>query len=130
MGAEGKGTEAILLVDDEGSMRVTCGRLLGSMGYRVTTAADSREALEMLRRDPAAFDLVLTDQSMPHLTGLELTRQLRLLRPGLPVILTSGYSDSLQTEDPKALGISAILWKPYTVDELERAVREALVASR
>jgi CheY-like chemotaxis protein len=122
----GKGARAILLVDDEGAMRVTCGRLLASMGYRVTTAADSREALETLRRDPHAFDLVLTDQSMPHLSGVELACELHKLRPEIPVVLTSGYSESLHGKSPEAVGVRSILWKPYTVEELSRAVTEAL----
>ena len=130
MAAQTKVARSVLLVDDEESMRVTCGRLLGSMGYRVTTSAGSREALELLRRDPSAFDLVLTDQSMPHLTGLELAREMRRLRPGLPVVLTSGFCDTLQTESPETLGVSSILWKPYTLEELDRAVLDALPAQK
>jgi two-component system, cell cycle sensor histidine kinase and response regulator CckA len=126
MGDGGKGARAILLVDDEESMRVTCGRLLSSMGYQVTCAADSREALQTLQRDPSAFDLVLTDQSMPHLSGVELARELHRLRPEIPVVLTSGYSESLQGKTPEALGVHSILWKPYTLDELSRTVGEAL----
>jgi CheY-like chemotaxis protein len=121
-----RSARAILLVDDEDSMRVTCGRLLSSMGYHVTCAADSREALETLRRDPSAFDLVLTDQSMPHLSGVELARELHRLRPEIPVVLTSGFSESLQGKSPEALGVRSILWKPYTLEELSRTVGDAL----
>jgi CheY-like chemotaxis protein len=109
------GAEHILLVDDE-TMLVDMERLfLERIGYRVTTRTDSREALELFRSAPARFDLVITDQTMPHLTGIELVRELLKIRPDLPVILCSGFSGELAETRLEELGVRRFLMKPFII---------------
>jgi CheY-like chemotaxis protein len=117
--------ERILLVDDEEKVRVTCARLLASLGYRLTAVASAEAALAELEADPGRFDLVLTDETMPALSGLQLAARLHALRSDLPVVLMTGYSEALQGRGARAAGVD-VLWKPYTFDELAQAVRLAL----
>jgi PAS domain S-box-containing protein len=111
---------SVLLVDDEPAVRRTLGRLLEAMGHRVTAVADPREALALLRDGALPVDVVLTDQTMPVLSGDALAREIRALRPTLPVILCSGYSDRYQAGDAERDGLLGFLGKPID--------REALVA--
>jgi CheY-like chemotaxis protein len=120
-----RGAERILLVDDEESLRDVGKRLLTAMGYDVRVAADAQEALDILRAEPTAFDLVATDQTMPKGTGLGLAAKLRDLYPSLKILLMSGFSDAIQGRTATQLGVDALLTKPFTVQELGKAVREA-----
>jgi CheY-like chemotaxis protein len=120
------GSERILLVDDEAAL-VDVGRLsLERLGYRVTALGDSREALERFRAAPGDFDLVITDMTMPHLTGDRLASELLALRPALPVILCTGFSAGITPEKALALGIREFIQKPLVIGELAAAVRRAL----
>ena len=126
----GRGTERILLVDDEPLVRTAHRRILQSLGYQVTEAPDALHALELLRRDPGGFDLVFTDQSMPLLSGTDLARQLLAEQPAARVILCTGYSDAIDEAGARALGIRALLDKPVDRAALAAALRQALADDR
>lgn len=120
--------EHVLLVDDE-AMLVDVGRqLLTSLGYRVTGITSSQEALETFRARPDEFDLLISDMTMPEMTGERLAGRLRLLRPGLPVILLTGFSEKLQGRSKEELGIDGLLFKPVDKNELAAVIRDVLDA--
>ena len=124
------GTERILYVDDEQAIADLAAQTLGDLGYAVTACTAPLEALELLRRPGPPFDLLVTDQAMPGLTGLELARQARGLHPGLAVILCTGFS---RATTPKTLhdhGVARMLLKPFALPELALAIRAALAAPR
>ncbi|HEY3451147.1 MAG TPA: DUF3365 domain-containing protein [Myxococcales bacterium] len=121
-----RGTERILFVDDEESMRALTTRMLRSLGYAVTLVETPQEALEKVRETPAGFDLLLTDQTMPKMTGLSLAASARALRPALKVVLMTGYSEAVQGKTPAELGIDKVLLKPFSLDEMAKALRETL----
>lgn len=121
-----EGTERILFVDDETSITLFVQELLESLGYRVTTRNESLEALRIFAEDPEAFDLVITDLTMPGLAGPELVARLRQIRPQLPVILMTGFPGFADGRSLEALGNPLLLQKPCTAQELSDAVRRAL----
>jgi len=121
-----RGTESILVVDDEPSIARVIGKTLDFCGYHTEIFTSPIEALEALRADAGRYDLVITDLSMPQMSGDALALEMHKLRPGLPVLLCTGFSESLTQDDLTALGISDMLFKPITRRELERAVRKAL----
>jgi PAS domain S-box-containing protein len=120
------GGERVLFVDDEQALVAMNQDMLAGLGYQVTAVVDSREALELVRESPKRFDLLITDYTMPHLTGTELMRRLRELRPDLPAIMVSGHTQDLQPADLEALGIRRMLPKPYSLAGLAEAVRAVL----
>jgi CheY-like chemotaxis protein len=120
------GSERILFVDDEEALVITTRRMLERLGYDVTASVSSRDALERFQSDPAAFDLVITDQTMPHMTGDQLAASLLELRPDIPVILCTGFSETMTEERALGLGIRSYLMKPLVMGTLASAVREAL----
>lgn len=119
----------VLLADDEVSVREFMRELLESRGFRVTAVADGRRALAAVRDGDAPYDLVITDQTMPHLTGMQLAGELRSSHPGLPVVLYTGYSDSITEQATLDAGIGAFLRKPVDVPALFEAI-ERLVEAR
>jgi len=121
-----KGTERVLFVDDEDIQVRAMSRLLEHLGYRVTGMTDSRAALDLLRRDPAAFDLAIMDQTMPNLTGVELAGEALSLRPDLPIILCTGYSETINEEQALALGIKSFMLKPFSAREIAMMIRRVL----
>jgi len=102
----------ILVVDDEMSVARLHGQLLESYGFRVSVETDGLSALDLFEKNPSKFDMVVTDQTMPKMTGSELATKLLKINPELPVILCTGYSENLSEEDALALGIKAYLMKP------------------
>ncbi|MCB1048578.1 MAG: response regulator [Calditrichaeota bacterium] len=120
------GPERILVVDDEPMVAELVRKTLEKMGYRVRTFTDSTRALAHFKDNPMAFDLVLTDQTMPNLTGYELARALLALRPELPIVLCTGFSSSIPEAKALELGIRAYLLKPTSRVELAHVVRRAL----
>ncbi len=120
------GTEHILVVDDEEILAGMAKTMLERLGYRVTTRTGSREALEIFRADPGRFDLVLTDHSMPRMTGTELSRELLEIRPDIAIVLCTGFSDLVTPEEAEAMGIGAFVAKPFSRSELARAIRKLL----
>ena len=120
------GTERILFVDDEEAIVRSVRPLLERLGYRVTTAINSPEALEVFRSQPEAFDLVITDQIMPRMTGIDLAEEIMRIRPGMPVILCTGFSEQISKKDIKARGIRAFIMKPLTTKGMAEIIRHAL----
>ena len=120
------GGERILFVDDEEALVRLTRTMLERLGYRVTVCHDSREALAVFARDPQAFDLVITDQTMPGMTGLDLARQLLALRLDLPIILCSGYSGAVNEEVAKSAGIKGFAAKPLVKKEIGDLIRQVL----
>jgi CheY-like chemotaxis protein len=119
-------SERILLVDDE-KMLVDMGRqVLNRLGYVVVTRTSPVEALELFRAKPGDFDLVITDQTMPGMSGDALARELMRLRPGLPVIICTGYSQTMDEQTAARMGISGFVLKPLSLREIAAAVRKAL----
>ncbi len=120
------GTENILFVDDEKSIRTLGHDCLERFGYIVTAVSDGQQALEIFAADPDHFNLVVTDQTMPNMTGEELTKALLKLRPDIPIIICTGHSTTITPESCQALRISAFLQKPLAPTQLMRAVRGVL----
>jgi CheY-like chemotaxis protein len=122
-----QGTERILLVDDEVILVDMVGQMLRRLGYRLTGFSESREALEAVQNQPEAFDLVITDLDMPDLDGLELAREIKALRPDLPIILCTGYPQSVP-EDLRGMA-DAFIAKPISRINLALLIREVLAGS-
>jgi len=120
------GRGKILLVDDDTDLVNVGEQMLGDLGYTVTGVNDSLDAIDIFRRNPQDFDLVITDQTMPHLTGDRLAKTVHSIRPDLPIILYSGFSSSLKHIEKGEHGIREILMKPFAMAELSRAVDRAL----
>jgi len=120
------GTENILFVDDEKSIRNLGLDCLERFGYTVTAVSNGQKAMEIFAANPDHFNLVVTDQTMPSMTGEELANALLKLRPEVPIILCTGHSPTTTPESSKALGISAFLQKPLAPTQLMRVVREVL----
>ncbi len=121
-----RGRERILLVDDEAAIVHSEARLLERLGYQVEAATSSVGALEVFRAAPEAFDLVITDQAMPELSGMALAQEMLKLRGDTPIILCSGFSEVVGAEDAMAAGIHEFMTKPIHPDDLARAVRRVL----
>jgi PAS domain S-box-containing protein len=124
------GHERILVVDDEDTLIEMEKRVLEKLGYTVTPKADSREALLAFKKESDKFDLVITDQTMPHMTGIDLANELISLRPDIPIVLCTGFSEKVNADSAKAMGIRAFLMKPFTIEEIAKTVRIALSVKR
>ena len=124
------GSEHILLVDDEEALVNIGKKILESLGYQVTTRTSSLEALELFKARKKAFDLVITDTTMPNMAGDKLAQEMIRLKPGIPVILCSGYSSRIDQQQAFALGIRAFVTKPILRSEIARAVRNVLDQSK
>lgn len=112
-------------LDDEAALgRMGC-RLLGTLGYRATVETEPARLLALIGEDPTRFDLVITDFSMPAMSGLELARAVSATRPDLPILLLSGYLDFDEAELAEA-GVRRVLRKPMTMQELAAAIHEML----
>jgi PAS domain S-box-containing protein len=120
------GDERILFVEDENSLRGMMDRMLTSLGYEVTPMGGSLEALEAYREYPDSFDLVITDHTMPHMTGYYMARSMLAINPAARIILCTGYSDAITIEKVESAGIKALLYKPVEKLKIARAIREAL----
>jgi CheY-like chemotaxis protein len=120
------GNERILFVDDEKALVEMSRQMLERLGYKVTTRTSSVEALELFRKRPARFDLVITDMTMPNMTGEKLAQAMIDIRPDIPVILCTGYSPQITEESAKILGIKQFIMKPMVLEEIARSVREVL----
>lgn len=120
------GKETILFVDDEETIVRLGKELLTQLGYTVEVHTSSIEALSVFRQDPHRFDLVITDQTMPGLTGEALSRELLRIRPDLPIILCTGFSHVISAERAKALGIQGYLMKPLAIRDLVPIIRHVL----
>ncbi len=121
-----KGREKILFVDDEPAIEELGKRLIGSLGYAVSTCGDAAEALELFRKASSEFDLVITDMTMPRMTGDRLAAELMRLRPGLPVIVCTGFSEQINREKAQEQGIRAFIMKPFLKREIATVIRDVL----
>jgi CheY-like chemotaxis protein len=120
------GSERILFVDDEEALVEMGEDVLTELGYDVTVRMSSREALALFRLDPSRLDLVITDQTMPEMTGVEFAKEILAIRSDMPVILCTGFSYLVDADVAKAAGIRAFAMKPLTKREIARTIREVL----
>ena len=120
------GSEHILLIDDEPPIARMGTQLLESLGYSVTARTSSFEALELFREKSDSFDIVITDMTMPQMTGAELASQLIELQPDIPVILCSGYSDQITADEASQIGVKEFVYKPFTKAELSEKIQLVL----
>jgi len=120
------GKEAVLIVDDEKEITITLSQILSKHGYKVQAFTDSMEAMRFFKEKPGAIDLVITDMTMPGITGSQLAREMLSIRPELPVILCTGYSDLISIESAREAGILAYLQKPVMMSTLLQTIRQQL----
>jgi signal transduction histidine kinase/CheY-like chemotaxis protein len=121
-----RGSEKILYVDDEEMLQKMAVETLKSLGYQVTGTTDAQAAMELLKNNAADFDLVITDQIMPGMTGTELIQELKKIRPDLPTILCTGYSSEIRQDDAERIGVAAFCYKPLEMKVLAKTVRDCL----
>jgi DNA-binding NtrC family response regulator len=115
-----------LLVDDEKMIAELEGQMFARLGYQVTTRLSSVDALEAFRANPRGYDLVITDMTMPNMTGEQLAKELIAIQPDIPIIICTGFSERLGRGKAKETGIKEILMKPITLLEMSRTVRRVL----
>ena len=120
------GTERILLVDDEEAAVQVERLMLEKLGYKVAACFGSGEAFDRFKADPHAFDLVITDMPMPKMTGNELAKELNALRPDIPIIICTGFSERINNLNAKLTGVNGILKKPISKSEMAHMVRKVL----
>ena len=123
---KGKGKGRILFVDDEEALTLLTGQLLSRLGYEVVTRTNGVEALEAFRANPDRFDLVLTDQTMPQMTGFELAQEMLRIRPDIPIILCTGFSEAVTPEKAKSVGIREYLMKPLVMRQMTETITRIL----
>jgi len=121
------GRECLLLVDDEEALLRMAKQMLEHLGYEVITSRDSLEALNLFRNRPDRFDLVITDMTMPKMTGDRLALEILQIRPSIPIILCSGFTERISRTEAQALGIREFLQKPLNLQTLAKTVREMLL---
>ncbi len=121
-----KGSERILFVDDEESLVFSARRMLGKLGYDVIAKRNPIKALEIFKEQPETFDLVITDMTMPKMTGDRLAKEIMKIRPNIPLILSTGFSELISEEQAKEMGISTFVMKPYLVREMAKTIRRVL----
>ena len=100
--------------------------MLKRLGYDVVGSTDARKALELFRTRPEDFDLVITDQTMPSMAGDQFMARLKKIRPDIPVILYTGFSETISEEQAKSRGVAAFLMKPVSVKEIQDTIRRVL----
>lgn len=122
------GNEHILLVDDEKQICELMCKMLESLGYHVTPHISGIEALADLKNRPHEFDMLLTDMTMPKMTGLQLIMQIKMIRLDIPVIIFTGFSESIDRKKAHALGVHEFVMKPVVRSDIAGAIRRALAA--
>ncbi len=120
------GCERILFVDDEEALVEMGEDILTELGYEVTSRTSSKEALALVKLDPSRFDLVITDQTMPEMTGVELARKILIIRADMPIIMCTGFSYTVNAETAREKGVKAFAMKPLTKRELAKTIRKVL----
>lgn len=124
------GNEHILFVDDEEDLVDMVQQMLERLGYSVVAMTNSLKALEGFKAQPDQFDLVITDQAMPHMAGVDLAKELMRIRPEIPIILCTGFSEVISAEEAKALGIREFLMKPFATRVLAETTRRVLDSTK
>jgi len=125
-----RGHERVLFVDDEQMLVEFAGQMLTTLGYQTTIKTSSLEALEAFKVDPDSFDLVITDMTMPQMTGADLAKEILSIRPEVPIILCTGYSDQIDEAKAGRIGIRRLIIKPLSVSDTSLAIREVLDGRR
>lgn len=120
------GNERILLVDDEEIVADMSRSMLEHLGYKVTVFTNSVEAFSVFQQAPLLFDVVITDQTMPAMTGFELAQRMLTIRPDMPIIICTGYSKTLSEEKAQALGIRGFAMKPLAIKDISTLIRKVL----
>jgi CheY-like chemotaxis protein len=120
----------LLLVDDEEIILEATTAMIESLGLRVITATNGREALEIVRRQDQTIDLILMDLTMPHMDGREAFQAIRRIHPKMPIILSSGYNEQESIQAFTGRGLAAFLQKPYTLQALRQLVLEVLAKAQ
>ncbi len=120
------GSERILLVDDEAMIIDVMTQFLSQLGYQTTSMTDSIAALETFRSQPDQYDLMITDMTMPKLSGIQLTQAMREIRNDIAVIICTGFSEQISVERSKELGIQAFIMKPVVMGEMAKTIRNVL----
>jgi CheY-like chemotaxis protein len=121
-----RGSETILLVDDERQLVNFMQRLLEDLGYQVTSFTSSAEALTAFSHNSTAFDFVLTDMTMPELSGVQLAQKILEIAPQIPIVICTGFSEKINVEGAERLGIKAILHKPVSRKDVAACIRTVL----
>jgi CheY-like chemotaxis protein len=120
-----RGSGRILIAEDEETVRTVVARLLESLGFTVTVAADGREAVRIFEADPKAFAMVVMDLTMPHLDGTEAFAHMRRVQPSVRVLLMSGFSEQDATVTFAGKGLAGFIQKPFELANLRQKIREA-----
>jgi len=120
------GSERILFVDDEEVLVAIGQDMLQTLGYDIVAKTSSLEALNAFALEPSRFDLVITDMTMPNMTGVELSREIRRIRPDTPIIICTGFSELIDEKEAERLGIQRLLIKPLFLKNLAGVLREIL----
>lgn len=120
------GSERILLVDDEEALVYAVQKMLERLGYRVTAKTSSLEALETFYARPREFDLIITDMTMPNMTGVELSKRIKQMRPDIPMVLCTGFSEMIDEKKAEALGFEAFVMKPIVRRNIAETTRKVL----
>lgn len=118
-----RGRERILIVDDQDYILKMMYRILSYLGYAVTSEQNPLKALSLFQHDPSALDMIITDQTMPDLTGADMAKKILSIRPDIPIILCTGFSDLVSPEEAKAIGIREYLMKPISIPDLAQTIR-------
>ncbi len=118
--------ERVLFVDDEESLVFLMTKMLQRLGYEVTGCTSPEEALELFRSAPRNFDVVVSDLSMPQMSGVDLARELLQIRPGMPILIASGYFGPADNEKAHSLGLPDLLLKPDTIEKLGQALHRVI----
>ena len=121
-----KGNETILFVDDEISIIKMVQRMIERLGYKVETATTPQDALDRFLLNPDYFDMVITDMTMPQMTGVKLSEKLMEIRPGIPIIICTGHSALVDEEKAKELGLAEYVMKPINMQEISQSIRKVL----
>ena len=116
----------IMVIDDEKTIAQMMSSMLTSIGYSVSVYTSSEDAFETFAADPAQFDLIITDQTMPGLTGSDVARKVLEIRPEMPIVLCTGYSAMVKKETIEEIGVKEFIMKPFGAEKLFRVIRKAL----
>ncbi len=122
------GSETILFVDDEEAITQMTGNMLTKLGYKIQISLNPDDAFDIFKSDPAAFDLIITDMTMPQMTGAKLAEKIAHIRPDIPVIICTGHSSLIDEEKARELGIAGYVMKPITMAEIAKTIRDVLDA--
>jgi len=121
-----RGTEHVLLVDDETAIVNVGIKVLGNLGYTVTGRTSSEKALEDFKTDPEKYDIVVTDMTMPGMVGTKLSKEIKQIRPDIPVIICTGFSNQIDAKKASSMGFQGFILKPFLAGDLSVVIRQVL----